>query len=192
MTEVEAIESGAITSISEQVFSLDRWHQRPFRAPHHRASGVALVGGGSTPRPGKISLAHHDMLFLEELTEFDRRELQVLREPSETSRITISRATRQAEFPARFQLIAAMNPCSQGYDCDLRANCSCSPEHQRRHRTRISAPLLDRIDLHIEVPRDELRHGTAPPAESSKQVRARYRGVAATISAPRDDQRCYA
>jgi magnesium chelatase family protein len=176
MTDAEAIESAAITSISDQGFSAERWRQRPFRAPHHTASGVALVGGGSTPRPGEISLAHHGVLFLDELTEFDRRVLEVLREPLETGCITISRAARQAEFPARFQLIAAMNPCPQGYDCDLRANCSCTPEQQLRHRARISAPLLDRIDLHIEVPRvprEVLRADTGPVPETSAQVRAR-------------------
>ncbi len=109
----------------------------------HRASGAPLVGGGSTPQPGEISLADLGMLFLDELTEFDRRELEVPREPSEPGRTTSSRAARQAEFPARLQLIAAMGPCSQGYDCDLRANCSCTSEHQRRRRACISAPLLD-------------------------------------------------
>jgi magnesium chelatase family protein len=176
MTEAEAIESAAIISISEPGFNAARWHQRPFRAPHHTASGVALVGGGSIPRPGEISLAHHGVLFLDELTEFDRRVLEVLREPLETGRITISRAARHAEFPARFQLIAALAPCPQGYDCDLRASCSCTPEQQRRHRTRISAPLLDRVDLHIEVPpvpREVLRTDDNPTAETSAQVRSR-------------------
>ncbi|MGH8501194.1 MAG: YifB family Mg chelatase-like AAA ATPase [Gammaproteobacteria bacterium] len=176
MTDREAIESAAIISISEKGFRADDWHRRPFRAPHHTASGVALVGGGSTPRPGEISLAHHGVLFLDELTEFDRRVLEVLREPLETGRITISRAARQAEFPARFQLVAAMNPCPQGYNCDLRDHCSCSLEQQRRHRARISAPLLDRIDLHIEVPRvprEALRADDGAPAESSEAVRAR-------------------
>lgn len=108
---------------------------------------------GSIPRPGEISLAHYGILFLDELTEFDRRVLEVLREPLENGEITISRAARQADFPARFQLIAAMNPCPQGYDCDLRHNCRCTPEQQRKHRARISAPMLDRIDLQIEVPK---------------------------------------
>jgi len=176
MTDREAIESAAILSISDQGFNARDWLKRLFRAPHHTASGVALVGGGSNPRPGEISLAHHGVLFLDELTEFDRRVLEVLREPLETGRITISRAARQAEFPARFQLVAAMNPCPQGYDCDLRGNCSCTVEQQRRHRARISAPLLDRIDLHIDVPRvprEALRTGGGPAAESSEAVRAR-------------------
>ena len=153
MTDEEAIETAAIASISDQGFTVSRWRQRPVRAPHHTASGVALVGGGSHPRPGEISLAHNGVLFLDELTEFDRRVLEVLREPLETGAITISRAARQAEFPARFQLIAAMNPCPQGYDCDLGEHCRCTPEQQRRHRSRLSAPLLDRIDMQIEVPR---------------------------------------
>ncbi len=132
--------------------------------------------GGSHPRPGEISLAHNGILFLDELTEFDRRVLEVLREPMETGRITISRAARQADFPARFQLVAAMNPCPQGYDCDLRDNCRCTPEQQNRHRSRISAPLLDRIDLQIEVPRLPREVLTAAPEqnpETSAQVRAR-------------------
>jgi magnesium chelatase family protein len=153
MSEQEALETAAIYSISTQHFNIQHWLRRPFRAPHHTASGVALVGGGSNPRPGEISLSHNGVLFLDELTEFDRHVLDVLREPLETGSITISRAARQAEFPARFQLIAAMNPCPQGYSCDGRELCQCSPEQQRKYRSRISAPLLDRIDIHIEVPR---------------------------------------
>ncbi|MFW2371839.1 MAG: YifB family Mg chelatase-like AAA ATPase [Gammaproteobacteria bacterium] len=153
MDDDQALESAAINSISHQGFNHQDWKRRPFRTPHHTASGVALVGGGSNPRPGEISLAHHGVLFLDELTEFDRRVLDVLREPLETGQITISRAARQAEFPARFQLIAAMNPCPQGYSCDGRELCKCTPQQQDRHRARISAPLLDRIDMHIEVPR---------------------------------------
>jgi len=174
LTEDEAIEAAAVASISNGGFDLNQWKRRPVRSPHHTASGVALVGGGSHPRPGEISLAHNGVLFLDELTEFDRRVLEVLREPIETGHITISRAARQAEFPARFQLIAAMNPCPQGYDCDLAANCRCTPEQQRRHRTRISAPLLDRIDLQIEVLRPADRGTTqTSPAESSRTVRER-------------------
>ncbi len=174
MTEQEALEAAAVASIARGGFDVRQWGLRPFRAPHHTASGVALVGGGSQPAPGEISLAHHGVLFLDELTEFDRRVLDVLREPLETGRITISRAARQAEFPARFQLVAAMNPCPQGYDCDLRHNCQCTPEQQRRYRNRISAPLLDRIDLQIEVPklpREALHDG--PPGEDSATVQRR-------------------
>lgn len=152
MSEQQALETAAINSISNNGFDIENWNLRPFRAPHHTASGVALVGGGSHPRPGEISLAHHGVLFLDELTEFDRHVLDVLREPLETGSITISRAANQAEFPARFQFIAAMNPCPQGYNCDGKQLCQCSHEQQRKHRSRISAPLLDRIDIHIEVP----------------------------------------
>jgi len=152
LTEQQAIDSAAIRSVSNQGFDIKEWGQRPFRAPHHTASGVALVGGGPNPKPGEISLAHNGVLFLDELTEFDRHTLDVLREPLETGMITISRAARQAEFPANFQLIAAMNPCPQGYNCDGKSLCQCTTEQQLKHRSRISAPLLDRIDIHIEVP----------------------------------------
>ena len=153
LSEEEAVESASIYSISHGGFDHHQWGIRPFRAPHHTASGVALVGGGSYPMPGEISLAHHGVLFLDELTEFDRRVLEVLREPLETGHIAISRAARQVQFPARFQLIAAMNPCPQGCDIEADGSCACTPEQIRRYRTRISAPLLDRIDIHIDVPR---------------------------------------
>ncbi len=126
--------------------------KRPFRAPHHTASAVALVGGGSHPRPGEVSLAHHGILFLDELPEFDRQVLEVLREPLESGTILISRAARQAQFPAQFQLIAAMNPCPCGYLGDPRNRCQCRAEHIHRYRSRLSGPLLDRIDIHLEVP----------------------------------------
>ncbi len=153
LTEQEALESATVASISHQGFNVEQWGQRPVREPHHTASGVALVGGGSQVKPGEISLAHHGILFLDELTEFDRKVLDVLREPLETGRITLSRAARQATYPAQFQMIAAMNPCPQGRACDLRENCECTPEQQKRHRSRISAPFLDRIDLQVDVPR---------------------------------------
>lgn len=179
LDEQQAIETAAIRSISHLGFDVTQWKQRPFRAPHHTASGVALVGGGSQPRPGEISLAHHGVLFLDELTEFDRHALDVLREPLETGQISISRAARQAQFPARFQLVAAMNPCPQGYHCDGRELCRCTPEQQRKHRSRISAPLLDRIDLHIEVPAVE--HRALKPSEHKEESSAciRKRVVAA-------------
>lgn len=176
LSEQEAVESATIYSISHGGFDHRRWGIRPFRAPHHTASGAALVGGGSYPMPGEISLAHNGVLFLDELTEFDRRVLEVLREPLETGHIAISRAARQVQFPASFQLIAAMNPCPQGCDIDINGNCACTPEQIRRYRTRISAPLLDRIDIHIDVPRvpkEQLRlHGNRH-AESSRDVRKR-------------------
>ncbi len=176
MSETEALETAAVLSVSEQGFDVDMWGNRPFRTPHHTASGVALVGGGGNPRPGEISLAHQGVLFLDELPEFDRRVLEVLREPLESGRITISRAARQAEFPARFQLIAAMNPCPCGYLGDPNARCRCSPEQIARYRGRISGPLLDRIDMHIEVPRlapEELSGPPDPNAETSAAVRKR-------------------
>ena len=152
MTESEALESAAMQSLSFGSFDITHWKRRPFRAPHHTASGVALVGGGSHPRPGEISLAMHGVLFLDELAEFDRKVLEVLREPLESGKITISRAARQAEFPAQFQLIAAMNPCPCGYLGHPNGKCHCTPDQIARYRGRISGPLLDRIDMQIEVP----------------------------------------
>lgn len=176
LSETEAIESATIYSISHGGFTHEQWGVRPFRAPHHTASGVALVGGGSYPMPGEISLAHHGVLFLDELTEFDRHVLEVLREPLETGNIAISRAARQVQFPARFQLIAAMNPCPQGCDIDVNGNCACTPEQIRRYRGRISAPLLDRIDIHIDVPRvpkEQLKQKTPNNSETSHDVQTR-------------------
>ena len=149
LTDEEALEAAAVQSISD---SRINWKQRAFRAPHHTASAVALVGGGSTPRPGEISLAHHGVLFLDELPEFDRRVLEVLREPMESGVIHISRAARQAQFPARFQFVAAMNPCPCGYLGDPGGRCRCTVEQVRNYRSRISGPLMDRIDMHIDVP----------------------------------------
>ena len=175
MTEKEALESAAIQSISFQGFSLKNWRQRAFRSPHHTASGVALVGGGSHPQPGEISLAHNGVLFLDELPEFDRRVLEVLREPLESGRIVISRATRQAEFPARFQLVAAMNPCPCGYLSHPNGRCHCTADQVQRYRSRISGPLLDRIDMHIEVPPVPLKEiqSTTTEEESSATIRER-------------------
>jgi magnesium chelatase family protein len=177
MSEAEALEAAAVRSVGErEPFDARTWLQRPFRAPHHTASGVALVGGGGNPRPGEISLAHQGVLFLDELPEFDRRVLEVLREPLESGRIHISRAARQAEFPARFQLVAAMNPCPCGYLGDPSSRCRCSAEQVARYRARISGPLLDRIDLHVEVPRvpvHQLSGTENRDAESSARVRAR-------------------
>ena len=151
MTEDEALESAALQSVAG-AFSPTKWKQRPFRAPHHTASGVALVGGSGVPRPGEISLAHHGVLFLDELPEFDRKVLEVLREPLESGRITISRAARQTDFPCRFQLIAAMNPCPCGYLGHPRRACRCTPDAIARYQGRISGPLLDRIDMQLPVP----------------------------------------
>lgn len=176
MTEQEALESAAIRSVANKAFDQAGWRQRPFRAPHHTASAVALVGGGSHPKPGEISLAHHGVLFLDELPEFERRVLEVLREPMETGHITISRASQQAEYPARFQLIAAMNPCPCGHLGDGTHRCHCTGEQIARYRHRISGPLLDRIDMHVEVPRQLLTTDTSEPGqeeEASHLVRQR-------------------
>ena len=150
MSETEALESAAVQSLGSAGFRLEAWRRRPFRAPHHTTSAVAVVGGGSHPRPGEISLALHGVLFLDELPEFDRKVLEALREPLDSGRITISRAARQVDFPARFQLVAAMNPCVCGFLGEAR--CRCSPDQISRYRARISGPLLDRIDIQIEVP----------------------------------------
>jgi magnesium chelatase family protein len=174
MGEAEALESAAIQSASDAGFDPARWGERPFRAPHHSASCAALVGGGSPPRPGEISLAHHGVLFLDELPEFPRPALEALREPLETGTIAIARAARQAQFPARFQLVAAMNPCPCGWLGDASGRCRCAPQAIARYRARISGPLADRIDLKVEapVPREaDLVGGAA--AESSDAVRAR-------------------
>ncbi len=147
--------------------------KRPFRSPHHTASAVALVGGGTHPRPGEISLAHHGILFLDELAEFERPVLEVLREPLESGTILISRAARQAQFPAQFQLIAAMNPCPCGYWGDPKNHCACTPEQIKRYRARISGPFLDRIDIHLEVPAlalEMLIRQADRPEENSTQI----------------------
>ncbi len=151
LNEDAALESAAILSIAG-LFAPERFGATPVFAPHHTASAVALVGGGNPPRPGEISLAHRGILFLDELPEFDRRVLEALREPLETGRISIARAARRAEFPARFQLVAAMNPCPCGHHGHPRIACRCSPDAVLRYRHRLSGPLLDRIDVQIEVP----------------------------------------
>jgi magnesium chelatase family protein len=174
MTDDEALESAAVQSLARGGLPAGAWGRRPFRAPHHGASGAALVGGGSTPRPGEISLAHRGVLFLDELPEFQRGVLETLREPLESGRVSISRAARQAEFPAAFQLVAAMNPCPCGYLGHPGGRCRCTPEQVDRYRGRLSGPLLDRIDMHVDVPavpRDELLG--QPTGESSAAVRAR-------------------
>ena len=174
MTEDEALEAAAVRSLAGRGFRVEEWRQRPFRSPHHTASAIALVGGGGRPRPGEISLAHNGVLFLDELPEFDRDVLEVLREPLESGHIVISRAGRQAEFPARFQLVAAMNPCPCGHLGDTAATCRCTPDRIAAYRSRISGPLLDRIDLHVEVPRVATEEiARAAPAEASVVVAAR-------------------
>jgi len=173
MNETEALEAAAVQSLARG-FSLAQWKVRPFRSPHHTASAVALVGGGGSPRPGEISLAHRGVLFLDELPEFDRRVLEVLREPLESGHITISRAARQADFPARFQLIAAMNPCPCGYLGHANGKCRCSADVVHRYQGKISGPLLDRIDMQIQVGslshEDLLRHADG---EASASIQSR-------------------
>ncbi|MDH3461294.1 MAG: YifB family Mg chelatase-like AAA ATPase, partial [Burkholderiaceae bacterium] len=181
MTQDEALESAAVLSLTG-AFSVERWRQRVLRSPHHSASSVALVGGGSPPRPGEISLAHHGVLFLDELPEFPRAALEALREPQESGRIVISRAARQAEFPARFHLIAAMNPCPCGHlGSPLRA-CRCTPDAIARYQGRISGPLLDRIDLQIEVPAVAPEVLTAAPNGDGSAV------VASRVARAREHQ----
>src|SRR6266850_1484765 len=180
LSEADALEVAAVHSVSISGFEAARWGQRPFRAPHHSASAAALVGGGNLPRPGEISLAHHGVLFLDELPEFDRDVLEVLREPLESGAITIARAAAHVEFPARFQLIAAMNPCPCGHHGDPAGDCHCTGDQVERYRSRISGPLLDRLDLHVDVPRVDTSHwrqrgvlGESTAAVAARVLRAR-------------------
>ncbi len=175
MSDAEAIEVAALRSIAGRPLKPSEWRARPFRSPHHTASAAALVGGGVHPKPGEISLAHNGVLFLDELPEFERHVLEVLREPLEAGAITISRAAHQAEFPARFQLIAAMNPCPCGYLGDANGSCHCTGDQVGRYRARISGPLLDRLDLHVHVPRVEFMSLRAPSSvrEGSTEIAAR-------------------
>jgi magnesium chelatase family protein len=174
-SEAEALETAAVHSVSGRGVDLAHWRRRPYRAPHHLASAVALAGGGSNPRPGEISLAHNGVLFLDELAEWSRHTLEVLRQPLESGVVTVSRAARQSEFPARFQLVAAMNPCPCGWAGDPSGRCGCSAESVMRYRSKLSGPLMDRIDLQLAVPRlppQDLRPD-APRGETSAAVRQR-------------------
>jgi magnesium chelatase family protein len=175
MTEHESLETAALASVSQTGLDYRQWGIRPFRTPHHSCSGVALAGGGSRPRPGEISLAHNGVLFLDELPEFGRHTLEILREPIESGRIVISRAARQATFPARFQLIAAMNPCPCGMSGDESGRCNCSAEQIQRYRSKISGPLLDRIDIQVEVlrPKTSILSASTDNIENSETVRQR-------------------
>lgn len=175
MSLEEALETASVVSISSGGFDVSTFRERPYRAPHHTASGVALVGGGGQPRPGEISLAHNGVLFLDELPEFPRHVLDVMREPIENGEITISRAGQQADFPARIQLIAAMNPCPCGYFGDEREPCRCSPDQISRYQSRVSGPLLDRVDIQIQVKRVayDLLRSDAEKGEYSNDVRLR-------------------
>lgn len=203
LSESAAIETAAIRSISNLPFDLHNWRQPPFRSPHHTASAVSLVGGGSIPKPGEISLAHHGLLFMDEFPEFDRKVLEVLREPLESGEILISRANRQVRFPARFQLIAAMNPCPCGYLGAIAAGCRCSPDQVSRYQRKLSGPLLDRIDMQIEVTGNtrELLEQSPREEETSNQVKIRVTAARAyqqqrqqknnaALTAPEVDTHC--
>jgi magnesium chelatase family protein len=184
LEDEQAIEVAAIASISSQGFDYKNWQTLPFRSPHHTASGAALVGGGRPPKPGEVSLAHHGILFLDELPEFSRQVLESLREPLESGVITISRAAHQVIFPAEFQLITAMNPCPCGHAGSPAGNCHCTDEQIRRYLAKLSGPLLDRIDMHVEVPAlspEMLARGSLVASESSAVVRSR-------VAAARDRQ----
>ncbi|WP_025113242.1 YifB family Mg chelatase-like AAA ATPase [Pseudomonas sp. H1h] len=180
LSECEALEVAAIQSVASGV-PLTHWPQRPFRQPHHSASGPALVGGSSKPQPGEITLAHHGVLFLDELPEFDRKVLEVLREPLESGNIVIARAKERVRFPARFQLVAAMNPCPCGYLGEPSGKCSCTPDMVQRYRNKLSGPLLDRIDLHLTVAREAtalnpaVKHGEDSASAAALVAEARER-----------------
>lgn len=179
LTEQEMLEVAAVYSVAAQA-QHQSWRTRPFRSPHHTASAIALVGGGSTPKPGEISLAHCGVLFLDELPEFHRQVLEVLREPLESGEVRISRAKTQATFPARFQLIAAMNPCPCGYFGNSDDRCRCTIDQVRRYKDKISGPMLDRIDMHVPV--RALKQGelhSKNDGESSKVIRHRVEATRA-------------
>lgn len=176
LNDEQALETAMVQSVSHAGIQPDKWSQRPFHAPHHTASAVALVGGGQPPSPGEISLAHNGVLFLDELPEFNRAVLESLREPLESGTIRISRAGHQAQFPARFQLVAAMNPCPCGHAGNPAGNCRCTPDQVSRYRGRLSGPLLDRIDMHVELPSisyQELSAEGVERTESSSAVATR-------------------
>jgi magnesium chelatase family protein len=175
MTEAESLEVAAIASVSGTGFNAGNFGRRPVRTPHHTASAVALVGGGSRARPGEISLAHHGVLFLDELLEYDRRALEALREPLESGVVSIARATYHTQYPAQFQLVAAMNPCPCGRYGDPLGDCRCTLPQIAQYRARVSSPLLERFDIHLEVPRVELSdfEEAKLPCESSASIAAR-------------------
>jgi magnesium chelatase family protein len=181
LTEPESLEVASIASVSANGFDAGEFGKRPFRSPHHSASGPALVGGGSCAKPGEISLAHRGVLFLDELPEFRKSVLEALREPLEAGVVSVSRAAMQTQYPAMFQLIAAMNPCPCGRQGDPSGDCNCTPAEVQRYRSRISGPLLDRMDMHVEVPRVEVNafsevidRGESSAAAAARVVRARH------------------
>ena len=174
MSKQESLETAAVLSVADGGFRPEHWARRPFRAPHHSASNVALTGGGTRPRPGEISLSHNGVLFLDELPEFSRTALEALREPVETGRVIISRAAAKAEYPANFQLVAAMNPCPCGHLGDTATACRCTADRIARYQGRLSGPLLDRIDMHVAVPRlTAAEMSESAPSEPTSVVRQR-------------------
>jgi magnesium chelatase family protein len=174
LTADEALEVAAVAAASTAGFRPGQLGERPFRSPHHGASAAALIGGGARARPGEISLAHHGVLFLDELPEFSRAVLEALREPLETGFVAVSRAALQAEYPAAFLLVAAMNPCPCGERGEASGLCGCTPAQLRHYRNRISGPLLDRLDLHVELARMPAQEfAPAAPGENSAQAAAR-------------------
>ncbi len=185
LTAAEALDCAAIASVSTAGFNMGGFGCRPFRSPHHTASAVSVVGGGSHARPGEISLAHHGVLFLDELPEFDRQVLEALREPLEAGVVRVTRAAAHADYPAEFQLVAAMNPCPCGHLGDPGGSCRCTPAQAQRYRARISGPLLDRLDLHVQVPRlevgdfdDHVPRGESTAALAARAAVARTRQLA--------------
>ena len=176
MQSQEALQTASVYSISNVGFSTENWRKHPFRSPHHTASAVAIIGGGTLPRPGEVSLAHNGVLFMDEFPEFQRNVLEVLREPLESREVHIARAAGRACFPAGFQLVAAMNPCPCGYLGDDERACRCSDDQVRRYRAKLSGPLLDRIDLQLfvgRVPTKYLFSDDTVSTETSVQIRQR-------------------
>jgi magnesium chelatase family protein len=175
LDEAEALECAMLHSLGRELPPVAEWRRRPFRAPHHGASAAAVIGGGGRLSPGEISLAHHGVLFLDELPEFRRDVLEALREPLETGSVSIARAKYRGNFPARFQLVAAMNPCPCGYAGDPNGRCRCAPPLLRRYLAKLSGPLLDRIDMHVEVPRLDysVLSSAVPAREGSSAVAER-------------------
>jgi magnesium chelatase family protein len=183
LADAEALECAMLHSLVRPLPPVAEWRRRPFRAPHHGASAAAVIGGGGRLRPGEISLAHHGVLFLDELPEYRRDLLEALREPLESGVVSVARAAWRGQFPARFQLVAAMNPCQCGYAGDVRGHCRCTQPMIRRYQSKLSGPLLDRIDLHVEVPR--LEYAALGPSSAAIESSAI---VAARVAAARERQ----